>query len=117
MVLCPPLGPLLISCLAWPIVAIGGAYGVLLTFPSEFERQTMSRVTKGLRADVQDLDVEAGGNRWTPAGSDGLDPNLEGSSSASSREVMTLTPYAEAAVTVGISKGEREQRWCSLCLN
>lgn len=104
------------------MVAIAGAYGIVATTPPESGSKTtgpktMRQVTKGLRADVQDVDVDARGSNWTRASGDSFRFHPRARQMDPSYEVMILAPYAEGTVTVGVDEDDRERRWCSMCLN
>lgn len=112
-----PVVLILATCLVLPAVAITGTCGLLATSPLESRPEIMKETVKGLRADVQDLDVDARKTGWRRERWGGSTAYVQARIMDASREVMVLTPYAETSVTVGLSEDATERRWCSLCLN
>jgi hypothetical protein len=100
--------------LVLPAVEIVVAFGLVARSSSGARLRTMNTTVKGLRADIEDLDIDARGNDWRCLGAEEfgrevpvMDP---------SHEVMILAPYAEASVTID-RHNQAEQRRCSVCLN
>lgn len=76
----------------------------------------MTRTVKGLRADIQDLDLVARGGGWRHEHWDGPTARLTTQMMNASHEVIVLSPYAEVSVPVQVQEGPQRRR-CSLCLN
>lgn len=100
-----------------PAVVIVFVYGRSITSSTHPGSKTMKTTVKGLRADIQGLDIDARKSGWRREDWEGPTAYVQARSVDSSHEVMVLTPYAEASVTVGLTEDAAEQRWCSLCLN
>lgn len=69
-----------------------------------------------VRVDVIQVDVDARKQDWRAEGWNGPDSHVADRITGSSHEVVVLTPYAEASVSMALEEGN-EQRRCSLCLN
>jgi len=116
MFVSPTVLALLAGCWLIPAVVAVLAY---VFAPRESEApqpRDMDTSIKGIRADIQRLDLRAPRQDWRREDWDGPGARIRAQVQNSSHEVMMLTPYAEASVTVGLD-GEPERRRCSLCLN
>jgi len=109
---------LLAACWILPAVVVAGIYAV-----SSGERAhpatdvEMDCSIKGIRAEIQEMDLEAPRQEWRSPDWEGPGARLHAQVQRSSYEVMILTPYADATVSVGRPDGDVERRRCSLCLN
>ena len=109
---------LLTTCWLLPAVSTLLAYRLRGQFAEKGNStREMSRALKGLRADVGQFDVDARRQAWRRENWGGPAQYVEAQMTESSHEVMVLTPYAEASVSVGRADTETERRRCSLCLN
>jgi type II secretory pathway component PulJ len=109
---------LLVASWVLSAVLVVSAYNLRGRF-AEKSRSTreMSRVLKGLRADVGQFDVDVRRQGWRHENWGGPAHYVEARMTESSHEVMVLTPYAEASVRIGQVDAAPERRRCSLCLN
>jgi len=110
---------LLAACWVLPALVVGGVYALSAgqtsdTEPHEGEAEC---AIKGIRAEIQQMDLEAPRQEWRSPDWEGPGARLRAQVQRSSYEVMVLTPYAEATVSVGRPDGDVERRRCSLCLN
>lgn len=109
---------LLVVCWVLSAVLVVSAYKLRERFAEKSRSsREMSRVLKGLRADVGQFDVDARRQGWRRENWGGPAHYIEAQMTESSHEVMLLTPYAEASVCVGQADAVSERRRCSLCLN
>lgn len=109
---------LLAACWVLPAVVVVGVY--LLSSGEGTDTAThreIERAVKGIRAEIQKLDLEAPRQEWRSPDWQGPGARLRAQVQRSSHEVMILAPYAEATVSVGRPDGDVERRRCSLCLN
>jgi hypothetical protein len=114
-----PLVPLLLTaCWVLPALIVTVLYWTRSDVAqTSTQHNDMSTCMKGIRADVLQLDFEARGQDWRRAGWDGPEARVRSRVTDASHEVMVITPYAEASVSVGVTSQETENRRCSLCLN
>jgi hypothetical protein len=114
-----PLVPLLLTaCWILPAVIIAALYRMRKASPVQPARENeMDTCQKGIRADVLQLDYDAQGQDWRRPGWEGPEARVRSRVTDASHEVMLITPYAEASVSVEVSEGKTESRRCSLCLN
>lgn len=117
MSLSPSTFLLLAACWLTPAFTIAVVYAVCRHSSSETESYAMSTSLKGIRTDIQQLDLEAPRQTWRREGWEGPGANVRAEVQDASHEVMILTPYAEASVTVDTPDDRTERRRCSLCLN
>jgi hypothetical protein len=112
-----PIVPLLLSaCWILPTLVIVLFYVVQAEEPEESATHTMNTSLKGIRADVGELDFEPQTDDWRDENWEGPGAKVRAEVTDSSREIMILTPYAEASVSVRTEKGT-EKRRCSICQN
>lgn len=116
MTLSLPVVLILATLWMLPAVVVALACGPLAGSTAGLSSETTT-VVKGLRADVKDLDVDARKSAWRRECWSGPYASVKARITDASHEVMVLTPYAEASVTVGLVEDVRERRRCSLCLN
>jgi hypothetical protein len=108
---------LLTACWLTPAFTIAVVYAVGRYSSAETDPHAMSTSLKGIRTDVQQLDLEVPRQAWRREGWEGPGARVRAEVRDASHEVMVLTPYAEASVTVGAPDDQTERRRCSLCLN
>jgi hypothetical protein len=109
---------LLAACWMLPAVLVAGIYAVYSNEASTGENgPEVERSLKGIRAEIQQMDLEAPRQEWRSPDWEGPGARLRAQVQRSSYEVMLLTPYAETTVSVGRPDGDVERRRCSLCLN
>lgn len=108
---------LLTACWLTPALTIASVYAVCRHSASETDPYAMSTSLKGIRTDIQQMDLEAPRQTWRREGWEGPGADVRAEVQDASHEVMILTPYAEASVTVGAPDDQTERRRCSLCLN
>jgi len=109
---------LLAACWILPAVVVTGIYAAYSNDTSTAEHGTeVERSLKGIRAEIQQMDLEAPRQEWRSPEWEGPGARLRARVQRSSYEVMLLTPYAEANLSVGRPDGDVERRRCSLCLN
>ena len=109
---------LLAACWILPAVVVAGIYAVYSNEASTGENgPEVERSLKGIRAEIQQMDLEAPRQEWRSPDWEGPGARLRAQVQRSSYEVMLLTPYAETTVSVGRPDGDVERRRCSLCLN
>jgi hypothetical protein len=112
-----PIVPLLLAaCWILPALVIVLFYVVQSEERVESATETMNTSLKGIRADVGDLDFEPQTQDWRNENWEGPGAEVRAQVTDSSREIMILTPYAEASVRVSTNDGT-EQRRCSICQN
>lgn len=104
----------LAPCLVLPGILVAFLSG---TRSQSTTREEMGTVLKGLRADVRQLDLDAREQAWRRANWSGPASYVANRITESSHEVMVLTSYAEASVSLASADGNEENRRCSLCLN
>ena len=108
---------LLAACWLLPAAVVVGLYAVY-SGPSAPETDPeLERAVKGIRAEIQQLDLEAPRQEWRSPDWQGPGAQLRARVQRSSYEVMILAPYAESTVRVGRADEHIEHRRCSLCLN
>jgi hypothetical protein len=108
---------LLTACWLTPALTIAAVYVVGRGSSAEADPRAMSTSLKGIRTDIRQLNLEAPRQAWRREGWAGPGARVRAEVQDASHEVMVLTPYAEASVTVGAPDDEPERRRCSLCLN
>jgi hypothetical protein len=108
---------LLGACWLTPAFTIAVVYAYCRVFSSGDSSEEMSTSLKGIRVDIQRMDLEAPRQTWRREGWEGPGARVRAEVRDASHEVMVLTPYAEASVTVGGPDDRSERRRCSLCLN
>lgn len=116
MFVSPTVLVLLASCWLIPAVVAVLAYAYTSREEDSPQPREMKTAIKGIRADIQRLDLRASRQDWRRADWDGPGARIRAQVQNSSYEVMLLTPYAEASVTVGVEDAP-ERRRCSVCLN
>ncbi len=107
---------LLVTGWVVPAIMVALAYVVWTPSSDEAEPREMSTVLKGLRAEAGQPDLDARTQAWRRAGWGGPARYVQARITESSHEVMVLTRYAEASVSVA-GKDGCEHRRASLCLN
>lgn len=114
-----PLVPLLLAaCWIFPVVIISVVYKMQSDGGASSRPKDMKTSLKGIRVDIDQLAVDAREQGWRREGWDGPAEYVKARVTESSQEVMILTPYAQASVSVRRGDAEgRERRRCSLCLN
>lgn len=118
MTFSPLVLALLVACWVFPAVLVAFSYRLRGRFAEKSQpTREMSRVLKGLRADVEQFDLDGRRQGWRHENWGGPAHYVEAQMTESSHEVMVLTPYAEASVCVGQADDIPERRRCSLCLN
>lgn len=105
------------ACWLIPAFTIAVVYAVSRFSSSEECPDEMSTSLKGIRVDIQRMDLEAPRQTWRREGWEGPGARVRAEVRDASHEVMVLTPYAEASVTVDGPDDQPERRRCSLCLN
>jgi hypothetical protein len=109
---------LLAACWILPAVVVAGIYVMSSGERDHPETDVeMDCSIKGIRAEIQKMDLEAPRQEWRSPDWAGPGARLHAQVQRSSYEVMILTPYAEATVSVGRPDEDLERRQCSLCLN
>jgi len=109
---------LLAACWILPAVVVVVIYAVYSGESVRTENDAeMDCSIKGIRAEIQQMDLEAPRQDWRSPDWAGPGARLHAQVQRSSYEVMILTPYAEATVSVGRPDQDLERRRCSLCLN
>jgi len=112
-----PVVPLLLAaCWMFPALVVVLFYVFQADEQDASETQTMNTSLKGIRAEVGDLDVQNRKADWRDENWKGPEADVRARVTDPSREIMILTPYAEAIVTVDTEEGG-ERRRCSLCQN
>lgn len=112
-----PLVPLLLTaCWVVPSLIIAVLYRLRTSASDEPTYASMDTAIKGLRADLFQIDYSAEDQNWRHENWDGPEARVRAQVTDASHEVMVITPYAEASVTVGVDE-EEDRRRCSLCLN
>lgn len=113
----PPSAVLIFAtCFVLPTIAITLAFWLLARSRTTSKPTSMTRTVKGLRADIQDLDLDARRSGWRLEHWDGPTVYLKTQMMNASHEVMVLCPYAEVSVPIQVQEGSHRRR-CSLCLN
>jgi hypothetical protein len=108
---------LLGACWLTPALTIAVVYTVCRFSSAEDDPHEMSTSLKGIRTDIQQMDLEAPREAWRREGWEGPGARVRAEVRDASYEIMVLTPYAEASVTVEGPGDQPERRRCSLCLN
>lgn len=114
-----PFVPLLLAaCWILPVVIIAVVYKMQSKGDGTAVSKDMKTSLKGIRVDIEQLTVDARAQGWRRENWEGPAGYVEARVTESSHEVMLITPYAQASVSVqrGDEDG-RERRRCSLCLN
>lgn len=114
-----PLVPLLLAaCWVLPVAIIAVLHNIRARGESDSAPREMKTSLKGVRVDVGQMDIDARSQDWRNDDWKGPEARVAARVTDSSREVMVITPYAEASVSVQLNTGDgEEQRRCSLCLN